>query len=230
VYSQGIGPCIVPFSLVTGCEFPRLLRLQAVPAMGASSFLESSILRRCRLQNPRVSPRLQLSCRASRCSLQVSPNSASSGSTGDGSSSFLAFPILQRCLQPNRQVSPFPRLPASPCDEPPGFPEPSSSGCRRWFIEFPRVPHPSALPSSNLQVSPALRLKQRLSIDSPGLPGSSIFRLRRRWFLEFPRVPHPSAVLAARSSGFPRVLVPPASPADEPPGLPENCIFRLRRR
>jgi hypothetical protein len=64
----------------------------------------------------------------------------------------------------NLQVSPVPQLSASPCDESPGFPEPSSSGCRRWFFEFPRVPHPSAPPSSNLQVAPALLLKQRLSI------------------------------------------------------------------
>jgi hypothetical protein len=58
VYSQGIGPYIVPFSLVTGCRFPRLPCLQAVPAMGATSFLALRILWRCRLQNPRVSPNL----------------------------------------------------------------------------------------------------------------------------------------------------------------------------
>jgi len=164
--------------------------------MGSSSFLESSILQRCRLQNPRVSPRLQLSCLAYQCSLQVSLNSASSGSSGDGSSSFLALPILQRCLPSNLQVSPSLRLPASPCDESPGFPESSSSGCRRWFIEFPRIASFSVAfvespgyPGSPPQASPL--------DEFPGLPGSSIFRLRRRWFIEFPRIPHPSAALAA---------------------------------
>jgi hypothetical protein len=93
---------------------------------------------------------------------------------------------------------PVPSTLASPCDESSGFPSSSSSGCRRWFFEFPRVPHPSVPPSSNLRVAPALRLKLRLSIDSPGLPGSSIFRLRRRWFFEFPRITHPSAALAVK--------------------------------
>jgi len=60
---------------------------------------------------------------------------------------FIEFP---RALHPSApppsklQVSPSLRLPASPCDESPGFPASSSSGRRRCVVEFPRVPHPSA--------------------------------------------------------------------------------------
>ncbi len=43
----------------------------------------------------------------------------------------------------------------------------------------------------------------RLSIQSSGLPESSIFRLFRRWFFEFPRAPHPSALPTVDSPGFP---------------------------
>jgi len=132
--------------------------------MGSSSFLESASFGAAGCKIPGLPRVFQLSCLASRCSLQVSLNSASSGSTGDGPSSFLEFRILQRCFHRNLQVSPYFRLRASPRDESSGFPNSSSSGCRRWFFEFPRVPHPSVPPSSNRQVSPALRLKQPLSM------------------------------------------------------------------
>lgn len=112
--------------------------------------------------NPRVAPRLQLSCLASQCSLQVSLNPASSGSTGDGSSSFLALSILQRCLRPNLQVSLFPRLWLRLAMSPRVSPLPHLPGAGDGFVELPRAPHPSALLSSNLQVAPAILLKLRL--------------------------------------------------------------------
>jgi len=196
---------------------------------GFFEFPRIRILQRCRLQNPRVAPRF--STVLPRLSMQSS-----------GLPEFCIFRLFRRW------VFEFPRIPhpsapppvespgfpvsstlASPCDESSGFPYSSSSGCRRWFFEFPRVPHPSALPSSNLRVTPALRLKLRLSMiprvppvpQSSGCAGDGFPS-----FLE-------SRILqrhSRQSSGFPRVLVPPASPADEAPGLPGSCIFRLRRR
>jgi len=88
---------------------------------------------------------------------------------------FIEFPRAPHpsaLLEPNLQVSPSPRLwlrlamslRVSPNPHLPGAGDGSSS-----FLES----HPSAPPSSNIRVSPVLRLKQRLSIDSPGLPGSS---------------------------------------------------------
>src|ERR1035441_6472966 len=107
VYSQGIGPCIVPFSLSDlAASFPAssVSRLCRRWVLRVSSNPHPSALQ---VANPRVSPRLQLSCLASRCSLQVSLNSASSGSSGDGSSSFLESRILQRCID---RISRFPRF------------------------------------------------------------------------------------------------------------------------
>ena len=92
---------------------PTWLRVSPPPVSsgcagdGYFEFPRIRILRRYRLQNPRVSPNLQLSCIASRCSFQVSLNPASSGSTGDGSSSFLDSRILQRRF---RRISRFPRF------------------------------------------------------------------------------------------------------------------------
>jgi hypothetical protein len=218
----------------------------------AASFPASRVSRLCRrwvlrvssnphpsapqVANPRVSPRFQLSCLASQCRLQVSLNSASSGSTGDGSSSFLESRILQRCLPLNLRVSPALHLSASPCDELSGFPELSSSGCRRWFLEFPQVPHPSALPSSNLRVSPALLLKHRLSMIPRVSPvprssgcagdGSSSFHesriLQRYWRRKAPGFPE-SSLLQHRLSMSLRVSPDTASSgcADgEFPGIP----------
>ena len=171
VYSQGIGPCIVPFSLsdlAASFPTPSVSRLCRRWVLRVSSNPHPSALQAA---NPRVTPRLQLSCLASRCSLQVTLNSASSGSSGDGSSSFLESRILQRCLRLNLQVSPSFQLSASPCDESSGFPYSSSSGCRRWFLEFPRRPASFGSAFVDLRVPPATSS----SIASRSFPGSPRF-------------------------------------------------------
>ncbi len=153
-----------------GCEFPRFQCLQAVPAMGFSSLLESASFGAAGCKSPgcpafsTVLPRLsiQSSGLPESCIFRLFRRW------------FIEFPrirILQRCLRLNLQVSPSFQLSASPCDESSGFPYSSSSGCRRWFFEFPRVPHPSALPSSICGFP--RRPPQAAPLDhSPGLPGS----------------------------------------------------------
>jgi len=98
---------------------------------------------------------------------------------------------------------------------------------RRWFIEFPRIPHPSALRMSNLQVSPALRFPHRLAMSlrvSPNPASSGC----RRWFFEFPRIASFGSAFV-ESPGFPG-SPPKAAPLDDSPGLPGSSIFRLCRR
>jgi hypothetical protein len=104
---------------------PRLLRLQAVPAMGSSSCLES----------------------------------ASFGAAGFKSPGFPASSTV------------LPRLSMQSS----GLPE----FCifrlfRRWFFEFPRAPHPSALPT----------------VDSPGFPVSSTCQLRLAMSFRVSPIPH----------------------------------------
>jgi hypothetical protein len=196
VYSQGIGPCIVPFSLADlAASFPasRVFRLCRRWVLRVSSNPHPSALQVAKSPGfPESSTVLY------RLSMQFSglPESCIFRLYRRWFIEFPRLPHPSAPLPSNLQVSPFPRLwlrlamslRVSPNPHLPGAGDGSSS-----FLES----HPSAPPSSNIRVSPALRLKQRLSIDSPGLPGSSIFRLRRRWFFEFPRVPHPSAALAA---------------------------------
>jgi len=93
---------------------------------------------------------------------------------------------------------------------------------RRWFLEFPRFPHPSALPLMNSRFpgSPSSYIALRFSLRVSPNPASSGCR---RWFLEFPRLPHPSAspssnqrvspalLLKQRLSISPRVSPVPAS-------------------
>jgi hypothetical protein len=116
---------------------------------------------------------------------------------------------------------------------------------RRWFIEFPRIPHPSALRMSNLQVSPALRFPHRLAMSlrvSPNPASSGC----RRWFFEFPRVPHPSALLSSNLRVSPDLLlkqrlsmIPQVSPVPQSSGcagdgassfLESRILQRYRRR
>jgi len=146
-----------------------------------------------------------------------------------------------------RRISRFPRLSdfqprlamslrVSPNPHLPGAGDGSSS-----FLES----HPSASPSSNLRVTPALRLKLRLSMSSRVSPvprssgcagdGSSSFLesriLQRHWRRKAPGFPE-SSLLQHRLSMSLRVSPDPASSgcADgEFPGIPDSSLHRLRR-
>ena len=97
--------------------------------------------------------------------------------------------------------------PVQPCDLAASFPASCVSRlCRRWFFEFPRIPHPSAVPPVNLRVSPLLHLPASPCDESPGFPEPSSSG-RRRWFFEFPRVPHPSALPLSNLQVSPALLL-----------------------
>jgi hypothetical protein len=160
---------------------------------------------------------------------RVSSNPASFSAASRRISRFPRFLDFQHCLAMSLRVSP----------------NPASSGCRRWFIEFPRIPHPSALPSSKLQVAPALRLKLRLSMIPRVSPvprssgcagdGSSSFLesriLQRSWRRKAPGSPE-SSLLQHRLLMSLRVSPDPASSGctdGEFPGIPDSSLHRLRR-
>jgi hypothetical protein len=69
--------------------------------------------------------------------------------------------------------------------------------CRRWFFEFPRIPHPSALPANESPGCPESSfLLHRLSMSFQVSLNPASSGYNRRWFFEFPRIPHPSALPA----------------------------------
>ena len=99
---------------------------------------------------------------------------------------------------------------------------------RQWVFEFPRIPHPSAPPPPNLQVSPSIQLQASPCGESSGFPSSSPSGCRR-WLFEFPRVPHPSVSPSSNLQVAPALRLKLRLSMDSP-GLPGSSIFRLRRR
>jgi len=107
-----------------------------------------------------------------------------------------------------RQGSESPRIPAPgwPLDcfrESPRFCQ-SSGYTGQWFIELPRIFHPSALPCLNLRVAPCLRSSGNAS---------------DRFVLGFPQGP----------PDFPGPLDLPVVPRFSSPSRPGSLLSRLRR-
>jgi len=121
----------------------------------------------------------------------------------------LRLPSLPRpFLLPLRQGSEYPRTPAPgwPLDcfrESPRFLQ-SSGYTGQWFIESPRIFHPSAPPCLNLRVAPFLRSSGNAS---------------DRFVLEFPQGspdfsgPRSSGSAEAQLPGSPRFIALPAAPS-----------------
>jgi hypothetical protein len=130
----------------------------------------------------------------------------------------------------NSQVTWSMHRPIQSFDEAPGFPESCILRlCRRWFFEFPRIPHPSAKPAIESPGCPESSLSSIASDEASGRPESCIFRQFRLADLrvssnhapfgsakgESPGRPESSLLrLASRwISGLPRISHPPAVPA-----------------
>jgi len=120
--------------------------------------------------------------------LRVASNLASFSTSGDQAPGCPIALLFRLCLSMSRQVAP-----ASASSGLAGY---GSSSCLESRI-LQRIQHSSSeLPRSfAFLVAPV--------DESPGCPGSCIFRLCRRPKFELPRISRPSALLIAGTLGFP---------------------------